>query len=277
MSLGISSIDVLRTAHSYGNKSPNRVVNEAGFAEKLNQAEKTAGTSVKQNTEMFLGDVVINYPPSLTSSPYTDSILAEKSKEEMTLDEYKQWVMGEISGYPVSGWVRSTFSSGTIVIKEEAFERMKNDPEYEKWVMNRVRSSCSVTGLPVGPNHVGYDVIGASPEECYGYAGPIGNRSSGNNSDDGKSWWEERHEKSEELLKEQEKRVQSNRVARWERIMQEWEQQALESRQRMTEYFNSRVMSINQIYGAEVSPQVVASAMTAYDKNIIDMSGSGVL
>lgn len=28
----------------------------------------------------------------------------------------------------------------------------------------------SVQGLPVGSNNVGFDVIGASPEECYGYA-----------------------------------------------------------------------------------------------------------
>ena len=32
----------------------------------------------------------------------------------------------------------------------------------------------SVQGLPVGSNNVGFDVIGASPEECYGYAGPVG-------------------------------------------------------------------------------------------------------
>lgn len=31
---------------------------------------------------------------------------------------------------PVSAWVRSTYSSGATVIKEEAFERMKSDPEY---------------------------------------------------------------------------------------------------------------------------------------------------
>ena len=40
--------------------------------------------------------------------------------------------------------------------------------------MNRVRSAYSVQGLPVGSNNVGFDVIGASPEECYGYAGPVG-------------------------------------------------------------------------------------------------------
>lgn len=40
------------------------------------------------------------------------------------------------------------------MIKEEAFERMKNDPEYENYVLNRVRSAYSVQGLPVGSNNV---------------------------------------------------------------------------------------------------------------------------
>ena len=51
---------------------------------------------------------------------------------------------------------------------------LKNDPEYENYVLNRVRSAYSVQGLPVGPNNVSFDVIGASPEECYGQAGPVG-------------------------------------------------------------------------------------------------------
>ena len=134
----------------------------------------------------------------------------------MSLDEYKQWVMNQISQFPVSGWVRSTFSSGSIVIKEEAFERMKNDPEYENYVLNRVRSAYSVQGLPVGSNNVGFDVIGASLEECYGYAGPVG-KSGSETANDGESWWKKRHERMEELMKEQEeeavKRAQARRKA----------------------------------------------------------------
>ena len=33
------------------------------------------------------------------------------------MDEYKQWVMNEMSQMPVSAWVRSTYSSGATVIK----------------------------------------------------------------------------------------------------------------------------------------------------------------
>ena len=92
------------------------------------------------------GDVTIDYPPRINNA-VNNSVVSEKSKDEMSLDEYKQWVMNQISQFPVSGWVRSTFSSGSIVIKEEAFERMKNDPEYENYVLNRVRSAYSVQGL----------------------------------------------------------------------------------------------------------------------------------
>ena len=46
----------------------------------------------------------------------------------------------------------------------------------------------SVQGLPVGSNNVGFDVIGASPEECYGYAGPVG-KSGSETTNDGESWW----------------------------------------------------------------------------------------
>ena len=178
---------------------------------KVEESKNSADTS----NVMYPGDVTIEYPPRINNA-VNNSVVSEKSKDEMSLDEYKQWVMNQISQFPVSGWVRSTFSSGSIVIKEEAFERMKNDPEYENYVLNRVRSAYSVQGLPVGSNNVGFDVIGASPEECYGYAGPVG-KSGSETTNDGESWWEKRHERMEELMKEQEeeavKRAQARRKA----------------------------------------------------------------
>uniref|UniRef100_UPI0040564E90 hypothetical protein n=1 Tax=Agathobacter sp. TaxID=2021311 RepID=UPI0040564E90 len=135
-----------------------------------------------------------------------------KYKEDMTLDKYKQWVMNELSQLPVSGWVQNSFSSGALVIKEEAFENMKNNPEFEEYVLNRVRSLYSANGLPVGSNNVCYEVIGGSPEECYGYAGPIGG---GNTKifDKDESWWKERHDEFEELLEAQAEAAQKKAQA----------------------------------------------------------------
>ncbi len=135
-----------------------------------NTVEEVQGAAEKTNSSAWAGDMVISYPPNFSGFTY-DSSISNKSKEEMTMDEYKQWVMNEMLKMPVSGWVRS---------------------------------ACSVQGLPGCPKSVGYDVIGASPEECYGYAGPVGGSGS-NISDDGESWWEKRHKRMEELMEEQEK------------------------------------------------------------------------
>lgn len=180
----------------------------------INAMNKADGSKNSEDTsnEKYPRDVTIAYPPR-TNNALNNSGFLGKSKDEMSLDEYKQWVMNQISQFPVSGWVRSTFSSGAIVIKEEAFERMKNDPEYENYVLNRVRSAYSVQGLPVGSNNVGFDVIGASPEECYGYAGPVG-KSGSETANDEESWWKKRHERMEELMKEQEKEAVKRAQAR---------------------------------------------------------------
>ena len=188
------------TAYAYMNSSM-KTTGEGNFASEVQKAGESQNTTATASA--WAGDMVIPYPPNYSGFTY-DSSISNKSKEEMTMDEYKQWVMNEMSQMPVSAWVRSTYSSGATVIKEEAFERMKSDPEYENYVLNRVRSAYSVSSLPAGSNNVSYDVIGASPEECYGYAGPVGNSSS-NISGNEKSWWEKRHEKMEELLAEQEK------------------------------------------------------------------------
>lgn len=178
------------TAYAYMNSSM-KTTGEGNFASEVQKAGESQNTTATASA--WAGDMVIPYPPNYSGFTY-DSSISNKSKEEMTMDEYKQWVMNEMSQMPVSAWVRSTYSSGATVIKEEAFERMKSDPEYENYVLNRVRSAYSVSSLPAGSNNVSYDVIGASPEECYGYAGPVGNSSS-NISGNEKSWWEKRHEK----------------------------------------------------------------------------------
>lgn len=134
-------------ADSYLTSAKNRsnTTSKDTFVNAVKKVEESKNSADTSNV-MYPGDVTIDYPPRINNA-VNNSVVSEKSKDEMSLDEYKQWVMNQISQFPVSGWVRSTFSSGSIVIKEEAFERMKNDPEYENYVLNRVRSAYSVQGL----------------------------------------------------------------------------------------------------------------------------------
>lgn len=261
------------TAYAYMNSS-KKTAEESNFANEVQKAEESQSATMKSNTSVWAGDMVIQYPPNYSGFTY-DSSISNKSKEEMTMDEYKQWVMNEMSQMPVSSWVRSTYSSGATVIKEEAFERMKSDPEYEEYVLNRVRSAYSVSSLPVGSNNVSYDVIGASPEECYGYAGPVGN-SSANKLKDEESWWEKRHEKFEEMIEEQEKealkRAQTHRAQAQEIFLQS----QLESQQRLQSFFMEKMQSeqgaVNM--SAFQSASVSASAVSAYEDTISTFSKS---
>lgn len=262
----IGNVGVNLYQNSYTNSIQNRdnEKKSESFTDKI--VETVNNSSLTDlNSIIFPGDVTISYPPSLTNVSY-NSAISEKSKTEMTLDEYKQWVMNEISQMPVSGWVRSTYSSGATVIKEEAFERMKSDPEYENYVLNRVRSAYSVRSLPVGSNNVSYDVIGASPEECYGYAGPVG-KSDLETINDGETWWEKRHKKMEELLEEQMEKSQREHLARSQQAEEEYLRQVYANRQKMynllNKSFNENVDSNNSSIQS-----LMEAATSAYEKNI---------
>ena len=244
---------------SMRNKSSDKV--SESFSDK---SVKTVcnGSNEKPDIVKFPGDVTVTYPPRLNNT-LNSSAVSEKPKDEMTLDEYKQWVMNKISQLPVSGWVCSTFSSGAIVIKEEAFERMKNDPEYENYVLNRVRSAYSVKGLPVGSNNVSFDVIGASPEECYGYAGPVG-KSGLETANNGETWWEKRRKRLEEFIEEQIEKNQKEHLVRRKQMEDAYGNRVYESKQRLSNLLNdSNVSSDNSNIQS-----LMAIAISSYEKCI---------
>lgn len=232
-------------------------------------------TNGKQKTTvedtMWSGDMVVSQPPNYSRFSFDNSVL-NKSKDDMTLDEYKQWFMNELSQLPVSGWVQNSFSSGALVIKEEAFENMKNDPEFEEYVLNRVRSLYSANGLPVGSNNVSYEVIGGSPEECYGYAGPIGG---GNTKifDKDESWWQERHDEFEELLEAQAEAAQKKAQADRAMEKEEYLNNQYENARKLRAFLENRMrgnIDISEIFG---NTGVIAAATTAYEQAISSASG----
>ncbi|MXP79087.1 hypothetical protein GN277_28415 (plasmid) [Lachnospiraceae bacterium WCA-9-b2] len=146
--------------------SRRKTMSTSNFAEKAKEASEERDTVQKTVLSAWAGDMVISQPPNYFGFIYDGSI-SNKSKEEMTMDEYKQWFMNEMSGMPVSGWYRSTCVGGTLTITEECFERMKNDPEWEKTVLGMVRNMYSSTGL-MGSKMIGNQVIGARRNSATG-------------------------------------------------------------------------------------------------------------
>lgn len=82
-----------------------------------------------------------------------------------TMTEYKAVIFGKISQLPVHP--SRMMDSVSVRISEAGFEAMKNDPEYEEWVLNQLRESFMSSGsqsvLCGGDRRVYY--IGAAKEE----------------------------------------------------------------------------------------------------------------
>lgn len=242
-------------------KNRSNTTSKDTFVNAVKKVEESKNSADTSNV-MYPGDVTIDYPPRINYA-VNNSVVSEKSKDEMSLDEYKQWVMNQISQFPVSGWVRSTFSSGSIVIKEEAFERMKNDPEYENYVLNRVRSAYSVKGLSVGSNNVSFDVIGASPEEWYGYAGPVG-KSGLETANDGETWWEKRHKRLEEFIEEQIEKNQKEHLIKRKQMEDVYRSRTYESKQRLSNLLNNSNANSDNVN----IQSLVSTAASSYEKSI---------
>ena len=261
----VSSIKV--NPYSYANNS-KKATQTGNFANKVHKAEESRSSSEETGVSVWAGNMVVPQPPSYLGFTYDGSI-SNKSKEEMTMDEYKQWFMNEMSGMPVSGWYRSTCVGGALTITEECFERMKSDPEWERTVLGMVRNMYSSSGL-MGSKMIGYQVIGATPEQCYGEGIPVKDDSP-ISTDNEKSWWEKRHERMKELVDEQEKEAVKKVQALRAQAQKEYLKSQMANRQGVQSFSEDGIQT--EQYGVDLTASRSVEA-TAYETNISIFSKS---
>ena len=96
-----SGIGVNPYACTNSNRKTAETGNFAGVVQKAEEDKRTAGKTGSSARE---GDMVVLQPPNYSGFTY-DSSISNKSKEEMTMDEYKQWGVWRRPD-PCSGWVR---------------------------------------------------------------------------------------------------------------------------------------------------------------------------
>lgn len=270
--MSVSGIGTTGYPVRYETSRTERNTTLGNFASEVQKAEESRDAAAKPDTSVWAGDMVISQPPNYSGFTY-DSSISNKTKEKMTMDEYKQWFMNEMSQMPVSGWYRSTCVGGSLVITDEAFERMKNDPEWENTVMNMVQKMYSTDGI-MGSKMIGFQVIGASPEECYGEGIPVNSGSNADGVKDEESWWEKRHEKFEEMIEEQIKEAQERAKVQRELAQQNYLKSQLESQQRLQSFFMEKMQSGQNIANMTAFPTMGASAVSAYENAISTYSNS---
>ncbi|MDE7302067.1 MAG: hypothetical protein K2N60_01965 [Oscillospiraceae bacterium] len=142
---GTSAPSAARTG--YSRKSGKN--KSSGFAETLKKEAESAAKTDR-----------------LIMSQTGNSNTEKSAAEDMSMTEYQLYIQSKISKL-TSGSNRGGGYTA-VFISDEGFEAMKNDPEYEKWVLDLIKSgSYSNSYGRSGEKHYSAYFIGASKEETH--------------------------------------------------------------------------------------------------------------
>lgn len=200
-------------------------------------AQMTGGQETKE-AQMSFRETVEKKSGSVTVTEETAKLAAAGgiSTEEMTMEEYKSYIYDQISmlkQHP-SQWGDSI----AINISEAGFEAMKNDKEYEQWVLDCLKRDFAArdpwSGICGGKYVVHF--FGASKEEYHGhswypeYAGGSGTDLFNAQSKD--SFWKKRMDKQKANEAYADKLAERRRLQK-KRTEQMLTKRAIAKRQRM--------------------------------------------
>lgn len=175
--------------------------------------------------------------------------VAEVSAKDMTMDEYKSFITSLLYSIPFDA--TRIYDEEVVSISDEGWEQMKNDPDYEAWVLGYTAENRSVRnpffGLPGTSGNFYVEKFGATIEEHLGQSvGPTGPVvPSPTNGKRKKSWWQKRQERMEEAMQ-----LQVNKALRRKQAQRILEQKRYQhgriSASAIDAYANS-LMSFNSI------------------------------
>ena len=175
------------------------------------------------------------YPTAMGNTGFYNKLL-EKSAEDiangvpveealvknMSMEEYKSYLYDKIEALPLHE--TNMQDSISVHITDAGLEAMKNDPEYEKWVLDTLRANFRCpdpwSGVCGGKFSIFY--FGAAKEEYHGESWRLGYRNGNGqrifNEKSKDSFWERRKKRRKEWLEQleelEEKKALSKRMAR---------------------------------------------------------------
>lgn len=132
--------------------------------------------------------------------------------KDMGMDEYKEYIYDRISQLPMHPTNMQDYVA--VQISDAGLEAMKNDPEYEQWVLDSIRSNFSArdpwSGMCGGKYVVLYfgDTKEQSRGESWrgGYLNGSGNKLFNQKSKN--SFWEKRMQRTKELQEQYEEMLE---------------------------------------------------------------------
>ena len=96
--------------------------------------------------------------------------LNEVDRSEMSMAEYKNMITESIAGIPFH--MTRPYDEETVIISDEGWEAMKEDPEYEAWVLGYIKTNRDVKNPFFGMGDMGsysVETFGARIEDRKGY------------------------------------------------------------------------------------------------------------
>ena len=198
------------------------------------------------------------------------------SKEDMTMEEYKQYISDQISKFRIDP--SRSGDQYSINISDAGFEAMKNDPEYENWVLDYIKRDMAVAApgwytAMGGPSAYCILNFGATKEERTGNmfsAGYMNGKGTGIfNSHADKSFWTKRSEQ---------KKIQertNKKAAEKKELEEEWIQEAAAKRRAYTDFLNGKAMlktsgasELSNIFSKPTDTKI-AGIISAYEAGTI--------
>lgn len=126
-------------------------------------------------------------------------------KDQMTLTQYKKYISGRLSAIQIDP--TRVLDSLSVKISDAGFKAMKEDSEYEEWVMKTLEDVWSVPKNPGELNGFTTYSIGDSPEafrissvELNNKADQLLQKAMGADGDESETFWERRHRHHEEYM-----------------------------------------------------------------------------
>lgn len=138
--------------------------------------------------------------------------LKKISPQEMSLDEYKAYIEGKLQNIPRN--ITRHRDDVTIVISDEGFSAMQNDPDYEAWVLDSVREELSfpdyLCGYPGTYGHHEVIQFGATKEDYRGQSFAI--RKNDSHHVEEETYWERRLKRLKSRLKAEQELFEQEQI-----------------------------------------------------------------
>ena len=203
------------------------------------------------------------------SSEQTESIVGTEtikltSKEDMTLDEYREYISNKIASFPLHP--SQMGNSFAINISDVSLQKMKDDSEYEEWLLNDVKGALG-SAVPEWYQAIGgpstYCVLNYENGEkgcwCHmwstGYKGGKTDAKTMFDNESKDSVYTRKAEQKKQIEKDIQKKAQQKRIRE-----KELAKEALETKMRNQEYLRDYY---NQKYykDSKVTPSWQPAAM----------------